>query len=56
MGQDEELQFRIGYLRCYSGQELHRAVAEFSQMYPEVSISIVNGTTRNSMIFSASEE
>ncbi len=44
MGQDEELQFRIGYLRCYSGQELHRAVAEFSQMYPEVSISIVNGT------------
>lgn len=44
MGQDEELQLRIGYLRCYSGQELHQAVAEFSQMYPEVSISIVNGT------------
>ena len=44
IGQDEELQLRIGYLRCYSGQELHQAVAEFSQMYPEVSISIVNGT------------
>lgn len=44
MGQDEELQLRIGYSRCYSGQELHQAVAEFSQMYPEVSISIVNGT------------
>lgn len=44
IGQDNELQLRIGYLRCYSGQELHQAVAEFSQMYPEVSISIVNGT------------
>ena len=44
IGQDEELQLRIGYLRCYSGQELHQAVAEFSQMYPEVTISIVNGT------------
>ena len=44
IGQDDELQLRIGYLRCYSGQELHQAVAEFSQLYPEVSISIVNGT------------
>lgn len=44
IGQDEELQLRIGYLRCYSGQELHQAVAEFSRRYPEVSISIVNGT------------
>ena len=39
-----EKELRIGYLRCYSGQELHQAVAEFSQVYPEVSISIVNGT------------
>ena len=44
IGQDKELQLRIGYLRCYSGQELHQAVAEFSQLYPEVAISIVNGT------------
>lgn len=44
IGQDDELQLRIGYLRCYSGQELHQAVAEFSRLYPEVSISIVNGT------------
>lgn len=44
IGQDEESELRIGYLRCYSGQELHQAVAEFSQVYPEVSISIVNGT------------
>ena len=44
IGQDAELQLRIGYLRCYSGQELHEAVAEFSRLYPETAISIVNGT------------
>ena len=44
IGQDEELQLRIGYLRCYSGQELHEAVAEFSRLYLETAISIVNGT------------
>ena len=44
IGQDDERQLRIGYLRNYSGQELHQAVAEFSQDYPEISISIVNGT------------
>ena len=44
LGQDDELRLRIGYLRCYSGQELHQAVAEFSELYPEVSIDIVNGT------------
>ena len=44
IGQDDELRLRIGYLRCYSGQELNQAVAEFSRLYPEVSIYIVNGT------------
>ena len=44
LGQDNELQLRIGYLRCYSGMELYQAVAEFSRLYPEVSINIVNGT------------
>ncbi len=44
LGADNELQLRIGYLRCYSGLELHQAIAEFSKIYPEVSISIVNGT------------
>ncbi|HIQ98974.1 MAG TPA: LysR family transcriptional regulator [Candidatus Scybalocola faecavium] len=44
LGQDKELQLRIGYLRCYSGLELYQAVAEFSRLYPEVSINIVNGT------------
>ena len=44
LGADHELHLRIGYLRCYSGMELHQAVAEFSRIYPEVTISIVNGT------------
>lgn len=44
IGKDTELELKIGYLRCYSGQELHQAVAEFSRLYPEVSIHIVNGT------------
>ncbi len=37
LGTDRELQLRIGYLRCYSGLELHQAVAEFSKIYPEIS-------------------
>ncbi len=41
---DRELQLRIGYISCYSGQELHRAVTEFARIYPEVSINIINGT------------
>lgn len=41
---DRELQLRIGYLRCYSGLELHQAVAEFTKRYPEVALDIVSGT------------
>ena len=44
LGADHKLHRHIGYLRCYSGMELHQAVAEFSKAYPEVSIDIVNGT------------
>ena len=40
----EESKLRIGYLKNYSGQELHLAVAEFSQLYPEISIDNVAGT------------
>ena len=44
LGQDHELKLRVGYLRCYSGLELHQAIAEFLELYPEVSIDIINGT------------
>lgn len=30
IGRDAESVLRIGYLRCYSGQELYQAVADFS--------------------------
>ena len=43
-GLENGQRLRIGYLRCYSGLELHQAVAAFSQAYPGVSIDIVNGT------------
>lgn len=44
IGADDELQLRIGYLRCYSGLELHQSIADFSKKNPEVDINIVNGT------------
>lgn len=44
LGNDQKRQLRIGYLRCYSGLELHQAIATFSQAHPEVALSIVNGT------------
>lgn len=40
----EELHLRIGYLQFYSGQELRQTIASFSKIYPEVKISLVNGT------------
>lgn len=43
IGQAEESKLRIGYLKNYSGQELHMAIAEFSRLYPEISIDIVAG-------------
>ena len=39
----DETRLRVGYLKCYGGQELHHAIAEFSAKYPEVSVDIVNG-------------
>lgn len=33
----------IGYLRCYSGQEFHLALEEFSAKYPDVSVKIEYG-------------
>lgn len=31
---------KIGYLRCYSGGEFHRALALFSEKYPDVAVSV----------------
>lgn len=35
---------RVGYLKSYSGQELRQVVAEFSRLYPEISMSLVSGS------------
>ena len=34
---------RIGYLRCYTGNEFHRALALFSEQHPDVDVSITYG-------------
>ncbi len=34
---------KIGYLRCYSGQEFHLALEEFSARYPDVPVKIEYG-------------
>lgn len=43
-GEDKELTLKIGYLKGQGSQELHQAIANFSSIYPEVSLSIVHGT------------
>lgn len=39
----DEAILRIGYLRCYGGNEFQSAVEEFSGKYPHVSVQIVYG-------------
>lgn len=38
-----EMALRVGYLRGYSGGEFHRALALFSEKYPEVTVRICRG-------------
>lgn len=43
IAQKEQTQLRIGYLKCYSGQEFQSALAEFSRRYPDVMIQMMHG-------------
>lgn len=43
-GIEDEQTLKIGYLKGYGATELHEAVSKFSAIYPEVTISIINGT------------
>ena len=43
LAKDDKASLVIGYLRCYSGQEFHRALEEFSAKYPDVSVKIEYG-------------
>lgn len=40
--EDAEEHLRVGYLKWYGGSELQNAIADFSELYPEVSLSVVN--------------
>lgn len=35
---------KIGYLRCYTGTELHRALELFSEKHPDVEVSVISGS------------
>ena len=39
----EEARLRIGYLRCYSGSEFHRALEAFSAKHPDVPATVEYG-------------
>lgn len=43
-GEDDESVLKIGYLKGYGAVELHEAVNKFSQLYPDVSLSMISGT------------
>lgn len=43
IAKDDKAVLVIGYLRCYSGQEFHLALEEFSAKYPDVSVKIEYG-------------
>ena len=40
IGKDEELQLRIGYLEGYEGAELQQTIYEFTELYPEVMLTV----------------
>lgn len=44
IGKNNKLQLKIGYLNCYGGVELQKAIAIFYEKFPEVAIHIVNGS------------
>lgn len=44
IGKNNEIILKIGYLRSYGAVELQHAVSDFAKIYPEVSLSIENGT------------
>ena len=39
----DQASLRIGYLRCYTGGEFHRALALFSEKHPDVDVSVTYG-------------
>ena len=43
MAREEETSLKIGYLRCYTGGEFHRAIEQFSEKHPDITVSVEYG-------------
>ena len=43
IAQKDVPQLKIGYLKCYGGQEFQLALAAFSEKHPEVEVQVING-------------
>ena len=43
LSDNDKATLTIGYLRCYSGQEFHLVLEEFSSKYPDVLVKIKYG-------------
>ncbi len=39
----DQAALRIGYLRCYTGSEFHRALEQFSERHPDVAVTVQYG-------------
>jgi DNA-binding transcriptional LysR family regulator len=43
IAEGSQASLKIGYLRCYTGNELHQALGQFAEKYPEVTVSVEYG-------------
>ena len=43
IAREEETSLKIGYLRCYTGGEFHRAIEQFSEEHPDITVSVEYG-------------
>ena len=43
-GEEKELELRLGYLMNYGAIELHQAIVEFNELYPEVTLTVTTGS------------
>ena len=43
IAQGGQASLKIGYLRCYTGNEFHQALEQFAEQYPDVAVSIEYG-------------
>ena len=52
----EQAGLKIGYLRCYTGGEFHRALELFSEKHPDVDVSVMYGNHEELYAMLRSEE